>query len=536
MFKGLRTGGSTQAQIINGVRDAWKQLFAIAARDLTQPTNYAAIEQLVDMDQFIDYSIGILYTADRDGPTGWLNGPPNSLEPKNFYATRRRTPDGRFRFWRWDSEFTLENVNEDVSERNGYENPGRLHYNLRVNPEYRLRFADRVQQLFFNNGPYTTAALTNRYLTLAGQIDKAVVAEAARWGDAKREPPFTRDVEWVAERNRIVNTYFPNRLNVFLSQLRTDRLFPSFAAPAFNINGVPQYGGQMAPGSLLSLTATNGQVYYTLDGTDPRLAGGAIAPGARLYGSPLTLPDSVVVKARVLSGSQWSTLSEATFFLPPDWSKLLVTEIMYNPYRRAESGRGRVRVSRIEERQLRSRWHWTDSSSHRAQLPLSPRRAACARTLLRAGPQCRTIPGEISRCRSWGRLHRPARQRRRHHPPRPSDGGTVLEVTYGKAVPWPSRRTASASHSCRATRTLIPIRTIPGTGGPARRRAVPPARTTRPASSRPSRSMKRSPPHPRRRWTPSSCSIPPPAPRTSAAGSSPTTTTCRRNTASRMAR
>ncbi len=136
VFKGLRTGGSTQAQIINGVRDAWSsELFAIAARDLTQPTNYAAIEQLVDIDKFINYSIGILYTADRDGPTGWLNGPPNSLEPKNFYATRRRTPDGRFRFWRWDSEFTLENVSEDVSERNGYENPGRLHYNLRVNPD-----------------------------------------------------------------------------------------------------------------------------------------------------------------------------------------------------------------------------------------------------------------------------------------------------------------------------------------------------------------------------------------------------------------
>ncbi len=45
-----------------------------------------------------------------------------------------------------------------------------------------------MQQLFFNNGPYTTAALTNRYLTLAGQIDKAVVAEAARWGDANASP------------------------------------------------------------------------------------------------------------------------------------------------------------------------------------------------------------------------------------------------------------------------------------------------------------------------------------------------------------
>jgi hypothetical protein len=147
------------------------------------------LQQFVDFDQFLDYTIGILYTADRDGPTGWLNGPPNSLEPKNFYATRRRTADGRFRFWRWDSEFTLENESEDVSERQGYENPARLHYNLRVNADYRLRFADRVQQLFFNGingatGEYLLPPMAPAYVSKIAQgesLEKAHLLELKYW-------------------------------------------------------------------------------------------------------------------------------------------------------------------------------------------------------------------------------------------------------------------------------------------------------------------------------------------------------------------
>ena len=331
VFKGLQAGGSTQARNINGLRDAWSQLFAAADRALTQASNYAEVERWIDMDPFIDYSIGILYTADRDGPTGWLNGEPNSLEPKNFYASRHRSPEGKFRFWRWDSEFTLEGEGEDVSERDGFENPGHLHFRLRTSPEYRLRFADRVQRLFFNGGPYTTNALMVRYASLAEEIEKAVVAESARWGDAKKEPPFRRDTEWVAERDRIMKTYFPRRFSNFMSQLRADKLFPTFSAPGLAIDGAPQSGGPIRMGGLLTLTATNGTIYFTLDGTDPRLPGGAVAAGAEPYALPLPLKDTVEVKARVLSNGQWSALTAATFSVPEDGFGLSVTEIMYHP-------------------------------------------------------------------------------------------------------------------------------------------------------------------------------------------------------------
>lgn len=303
VLKGLPAGGSFNARLINGMRDAWKQLFALTNANFKNPENFAKVLQLVDMDQFIDYSIGILYTADRDGPTGWLNGWPNNSEPKNFYATRRRVPDGRFRFWRWDSEFTFESPTEDVSERRGAENPGQLHYVLRASPEYRRRFADRVQQLFFNHGPYTTTALSNRYLRLSMEIDKAVVAESARWGDAKREPPFRRDVEWIAERDRILKRYLPERFNAFFSQLRADGLYPAFPPPVAQIDGTPQPGGEIAAGSLLSLTATSGRIYFTLDGTDPRGTG---------EGTPIPLvtetsPARALVPVNGTVGTTWRT-------------------------------------------------------------------------------------------------------------------------------------------------------------------------------------------------------------------------------------
>jgi hypothetical protein len=437
-FKGLQEGGSFNAALLNGVRGAWNQLFALTNADFTNPTNYAKVQELVDLDQFIGYNLAILYTADRDGPTGWLNGWPNNSEPKNFYATRRRTPDGRFRFWRWDSEFTLESEGEDVSERCGAENPAALHYRLRASAEYRLRFADRVQRLFFNNGPYSTAALTNLYLTLAGRIDKAVVAESARWGDAKREPPYTRDVEWVAERNRIVNIYLPKRRDIFLNQLRADRLFPAFAAPGLSLNGAPQYGGLVTPGSLLSLTATNGQMYYTLDGTDPRLPGGALAPGARLYGSPLTLTDSAVLKARVLSGGQWSALSEATFFVPPDWSQLRVTEIMYHPPERTNAagseleflelkntGAGTLALDGLEfTAGISFRFPRGTLLAPGAFFVLAPN-AAQFQSHYPGVPLGGVYAGHLNDAGDTIRLVQP-------------EGDTVLEVAYGAGAPWPS--------------------------------------------------------------------------------------------------
>src|SRR5207247_2565232 len=106
-----------------------------------------------------------------------------------------------------------------------------------------------------------------------------VVGESARWGDVRRAtPPYTRNVEWIAELNRLVNEYFPVRTQIYLEQLKAARLYPNVVAPAFN-----QQGGDVPPGFNLNLSAPAGTVYYTLDGTDPRLPGGAISATALAY-------------------------------------------------------------------------------------------------------------------------------------------------------------------------------------------------------------------------------------------------------------
>src|SRR4030042_4123449 len=53
--------------------------------------------------------------------------------------------------------------------------------------------------------------------------------------------------------------------------------------------------------------------------------------GVMEYAGPITLPHSVRVKARVLSGSEWSALNEAVYAIGPVAENLRITEVMYNP-------------------------------------------------------------------------------------------------------------------------------------------------------------------------------------------------------------
>ncbi len=61
-----------------------------------------------------------------------------------------------------------------------------------------------------------------------------------------------------------------------------------------------------APGNPVALSAPLGRIYYTLDGTDPRAAGGAVSASARLYSAPITLPQNGRLFARVFHEDRWS--------------------------------------------------------------------------------------------------------------------------------------------------------------------------------------------------------------------------------------
>jgi len=57
----------------------------------------------------------------------------------------------------------------------------------------------------------------------------------------------------------------------------------------------------------------------------------------REYTEPITLPQSARVKARVLSGEEWSALNEAVFAIGPVAENLRITEIMYHPQAPADA-------------------------------------------------------------------------------------------------------------------------------------------------------------------------------------------------------
>jgi hypothetical protein len=276
--------------------------------DGTDNPNY---DTLLDVENLTAYMIVILHGGNFDAPISNFLG---NNRINNYFAVRDRTGNEGFRFFVHDSEHTMRNVNEN---RNGpynhpnfesgvqYFNPQWLHQQLMANEEYRTQFADKVQEAFFDDGGMTIAAQTARLDAHITALDQAIIAESARWGDAKSSDPLLRS-NWVNSVNNLRN-FLPERQNVVLGQfentvlrLKDDPnsdsyntivsapLGSSVDAPDFLINGTPQHGGVISSGDTLELSSNTPTIYYTTDGTDPRLTGGALNPNAVSFTSSTT--------------------------------------------------------------------------------------------------------------------------------------------------------------------------------------------------------------------------------------------------------
>ncbi|MBN1361382.1 MAG: lamin tail domain-containing protein, partial [Sedimentisphaerales bacterium] len=221
----------------------------------------------------------------------------------NYWVGRDRTVDSTgFKFYCWDVEDIMLSSRSPLG-MNIVTNPdarevGLPHMRLSQNPEYRLMFADHLHRLFFNDGILTPAALVQRYADLASMVEKAIIPESARWGDQHGRLP-TQD-DWYAMRDRILNTYLPQRSSIVLEQFRSAGLYPSTDAPAFYVDGTYQHGGHMAQGKSLSMQDTNGTVWYTLDSSDPRVPADLGSPEA--VGSPLLVAEDAAKRVLVPTG------------------------------------------------------------------------------------------------------------------------------------------------------------------------------------------------------------------------------------------
>jgi hypothetical protein len=337
--------------VVDGSDDAWKELTRVAALvntpDLTASnvayqrlsgnrpdgTSDPAIEPLLDVDNLIDYMILNLYAGNTDWPS------------RNWYAGRQRGVESTgYKFYSWDSEWIFDLKSSLTTDRTEVDTGVAVVYGqLRNHPEFRLRFADRVNRAFSPVGPLFVDRSqpdwdpsrpdlnmpAARYAKLADQVELALIAESARWGDQHFQPSYTV-ADWRAERDSLLSDYFPRRSAIVLEQFRRAGLYPRIDAPQFSLPA-----GSVTPGSDLAMTGS-GTIYYTLDGTDPRRG---VVPGngspddaagtASRFDRPIELRGTVVVKARSLVDGRWSALHEATYFAGPP--SLRVTEIMYHP-------------------------------------------------------------------------------------------------------------------------------------------------------------------------------------------------------------
>ena len=111
-------------------------------------------------------------------------------------------------------------------------------------------------------------------------------------GDNRQSRPYTRQ-DWLNTQTAKLTGFFPTRSNQVLTWLKGANLYPSLDAPAFRVNGLPQHGGHIAARDSLSMTAGGGDIWYTLDGNDPRVPGSTPARSDAL----VLVPETVQVLA-----------------------------------------------------------------------------------------------------------------------------------------------------------------------------------------------------------------------------------------------
>ncbi len=173
----------------------------------------------------------------------------------------------------------------------------------------------------------------------ADEIDTAIIAESARWGDYRRDvhrftsagPFYLYDRQfWLNEQSFLLNTYFPNRTATFITQLKDAGMFPNINAPQVFINDSPLTSDLVKEGDMLTMSFLGGTVYYTIDGNDPEILGEP-SNTAAVYTTPIIISNYTHLKIRRFYRDEWSPLIDIAVSISSDFQQLKITEINYHP-------------------------------------------------------------------------------------------------------------------------------------------------------------------------------------------------------------
>ncbi|MEO8352263.1 MAG: lamin tail domain-containing protein, partial [Chthoniobacteraceae bacterium] len=327
-------------EFVDGDATEWNTLQTLLSRTLDQPTNYAAVKAKADLEAIADYYILNIYAAMWDWAT-WGNS------ANNYSFARERTPEGRWRPLVWDAEGSFNNgggfnpVNFDIITQNltgsdDTHNLAILWKRLvgvppftglyRGSAEFRLLFADRINKLMFNGGVLDDRGATSRFLYHKNSLISELQPIASFAGAG------TLNQSWFSTWTNASagrRTYlFGPRANFF----RNAGVWPATPPP-----DLTPVGGAVAAGASVTISGAGAgaTIYFTSDGTDPRVEGGEVSATASVYSATIPLTESARITARIRSDSgEWSPVTQALYLVDPvapSAANLVVAEVMYHP-------------------------------------------------------------------------------------------------------------------------------------------------------------------------------------------------------------
>lgn len=293
---------------------------------VNQSNNFDNWKNYINYKNYFDFMLSFMWGNYENE----MKAVGNLTDPTKFIF-RINDGDGAFTYYDGHLGASIDRTNPNGTGSHnaaGHNNILKNLYN-EGDADFFMAFADQVECHCFNGGALTPNKLQARIDKLVNEMSLSIVADAARWGSsAENEYPSL----WTSQINQVKQNYLPNKTGILIGQLQNRNFYPT--TPSVNLN---QYGGAVNSGFQLTLSnpGSNGNIYYTTDGSDPRLDGGGLNPNAILYTGATTLPNGVfTIKARVYNFSQtdkWSAMCPRKFYVGQNYSDVVINEIHYNP-------------------------------------------------------------------------------------------------------------------------------------------------------------------------------------------------------------
>ncbi len=160
-------------------------------------------------------------------------------------------------------------------------------------PDFFQDFADRAAFRLNYNGNLTSVGLRAHMDEIAAIMEKSIIGEAAKWSGRSEHNPD----QWRQRIDSFKVNMVDIRGDLLIEQMKNTGIYPKLDPAAFS---VPE--GLVPVNTALDIINPNasGTIFYTLDGTDPRVSGGGVSPVAFSYSGTLNIPEGVTqVNARI---------------------------------------------------------------------------------------------------------------------------------------------------------------------------------------------------------------------------------------------